>query len=118
MSGFVLSHVGESNTWSTHFLDYGRFARKTREGVDRIKIEGSGQRAIEHAETAPALATPQNDSLNYLVAVLQHRLEPKGDLTSLDTNVAVVRILDAARKSAQTGKAVPLSAAVTDRAAR
>jgi glucose-fructose oxidoreductase len=90
--------------------------------VDTVKADGLKIRLPEdkdeHAETAPALATPQNDSLNYLVAVLQHRLEPKGDLTSLDTNVAVVRILDAARKSAQTGKAVPLSAAVTDRAAR
>jgi glucose-fructose oxidoreductase len=50
--------------------------------------------------------------------VLQHRLEPKGDLTSLDTNVAVVHILDAARQSARTGKAVPLTSTAMDRAGR
>ena len=69
----------------------------------------------EHTEKAPPLASPQDDSLNYLVAVLQHRLEPKGDLSSLDTNVAVVHILDAARQSAQTGKTVQLSSGVVAR---
>ncbi len=72
----------------------------------RVRLPGDTE---EHAEAAPPLASPQDDSLNYLVAVLQHRLEPKGDLTSLDTNVAVVRILDAARQSAHTGHAVQLT---------
>ena len=76
--------------------------------ADDLRVRLTGEQE-EHAEKAPALASPQDDSLNYLVAVLQHRLEPKGDLTSLDTNVAVVRILDAARQSARTGKAVPLA---------
>jgi glucose-fructose oxidoreductase len=31
-------------------------------------------------------------------------LEPKGDLTALDTNVVVMQILDAARESARTGR--------------
>ena len=90
--------------------------------VDTVKADGLRIRLpdepTEHAEKAQALASPQDDSLNYLVAVLQHRLEPKGDLTSLDTNVAVVRILDAARQSARSGKTVPLAASVIDRAAR
>jgi glucose-fructose oxidoreductase len=85
--------------------------------ADGLKIRLPGEKE-EHAEKAPALTSPQDDSLNYLAAVLQHRLEPKGDLSSLDTNVAVVQILDAARQSARTGKAVPLTAVVTDRAAR
>jgi glucose-fructose oxidoreductase len=88
--------------------------------VDTVKADGLRIRLPEepdeHTEKAPPLASPQDDSLNYLVAVLQHRLEPKGDLTSLDTNVAVVHILDAARQSARTGKSVPLTAAVLDRA--
>ena len=87
--------------------------------VDTVKADGLRVRLPdepeEHAEKAAALASPQDDSLNYLVAVLQHRLEPKGDLTSLDTNVAVVHILDAARQSARTGKAVPLTPAVAAR---
>ena len=87
--------------------------------VDTVKADGLRIRLPEdpeeHTEKAQALASPQDDSLNYLVAVLQHRLEPKGDLTSLDTNVAVVHILDAARQSARTGKAVPLTPAVAAR---
>jgi hypothetical protein len=35
-------------------------------------------------------------------------LEPRGDLTALDTNVVVMQILDAARESARTGKTVTL----------
>jgi predicted dehydrogenase len=90
--------------------------------VDTVKADGLKVRLPgeqdEHAEKAPRLASPQDDSLNYLVAVLQHRLEPKGDLTSLDTNVTVVRILDAARQSAKTGKAVQLTSTTMYRAAR
>ena len=85
--------------------------------ADGLKIRLPGEQE-EHAETAPALSSPQDDSLNYLAAVLQHRLEPKGDLTSLDTNVAVVHILDAARQSARTGKAVLLTTTAMDRAGR
>ena len=36
-------------------------------------------------------------------------MEPKGDLTALDTNVIVMQILDAARESARTGKSVTLT---------
>jgi predicted dehydrogenase len=47
--------------------------------------------------------------LSYLAAVLRGQLEPKGDLTALDTNVIVMQILDAARESARTGKSVQLT---------
>jgi glucose-fructose oxidoreductase len=36
-------------------------------------------------------------------------LKPQGDLTSLDTNVTVMQILDAARTSAKTGRTVKLT---------
>lgn len=65
--------------------------------------------SAEHTETAPALTAPENNSLSYLAAVLAGTLRSQHDLTSLDTNVTVVRILDAARRSAQTGRAVSLS---------
>jgi predicted dehydrogenase len=73
----------------------------------RIRLPGEPS---EHIETAPPLAPPQNDSLNYLAAVLNGALHPEHDLTSLDTNVTVVRILDAARRSAQTGHTIQLGA--------
>jgi predicted dehydrogenase len=72
----------------------------------RIRLPGE---SAEHVETAPALAPPQNDSLPYLAAVLHGTLKPQRDLTSLDTNITVVRILDAARRSAQTGRTISLA---------
>ncbi len=76
--------------------------------TDHLRLRLPGEKE-EHTETAPALAAPQNDSLTYLVAVLNGSLHPQGDLTALDTNVKVVRILAAARESANTGKTVTLS---------
>jgi len=73
----------------------------------RLRIRLSGESA-EHFEIAPALAPPQDNSLNYLSAVLAGALHPQHDLTSLDTNVTVVRILDAGRRSAQTGRTITL----------
>ncbi|MGC2617735.1 MAG: Gfo/Idh/MocA family oxidoreductase [Acidobacteriaceae bacterium] len=58
--------------------------------------------------TAPPLAAPEDTSLHYLAAVVRGELHPDGDLTSLDTNVVVMQILDAARESARTGKTVNL----------
>ncbi len=72
----------------------------------RIRLPGEHS---EHVEDAPPLTAPQNNSLNYLAAVLQGTLKPQHDLTSLDTNVTVVRILDAARRSAQTGRTINLT---------
>ena len=72
----------------------------------RIRLHGE---PTEHVETAPALTPPQNSSLSYLAAVINGTLKPQHDLTSLDTNVAVVRILDAARRSAQTGTTIHLA---------
>ena len=40
--------------------------------------------------------------------MLRGEIAAKGDLSSLDTNVVVMQILDAARESARTGKSVQL----------
>jgi predicted dehydrogenase len=72
----------------------------------RLRLPGE---TSEHVENAPALAAPQDNSLNYLAAVLNGSLDPTHDLTALDTNVTVVRILDAARRSAQTGRTIHLA---------
>jgi predicted dehydrogenase len=73
----------------------------------KLRIRLPGDRS-EHIEDAPALTPPHDNSLNYLAAVLNRTLKPDHDLTSLDTNVTVVRILDAARRSAQTGRTIHL----------
>src|SRR5215472_4482112 len=65
--------------------------------------------SAERASTAPSLPDDERSSLAYLVAVLNGKIKDQGDLSALDTNVTVMQILDAARESARTGKAVHLT---------
>jgi predicted dehydrogenase len=48
------------------------------------------------------------DNLVYLAAVLHGKLDPGNDLSSLENNLIVVKILDAARRSARDGKRIVL----------
>ncbi|HXU49043.1 MAG TPA: Gfo/Idh/MocA family oxidoreductase [Candidatus Binatia bacterium] len=66
------------------------------------------QSAAEETVTEPPVAAPEDTSLHYLAAVVRGQILPHGDLSALDTNVTVMRILDAARESARTGKTVQL----------
>lgn len=66
------------------------------------------ERAPEQTMNAAPLAAPEDSSLHYLAAVLRGQLQPDGDLTSLDTNMVVMQILDAARESARTGRTIVL----------
>ena len=72
----------------------------------RIRLAGD---AAEHTATASPLTPPQDTPLHLLLAVLEGQLQPAGDLSALDTNVTVLRILDAARTSAKTGRTMELS---------
>jgi glucose-fructose oxidoreductase len=56
----------------------------------------------------PALAAPYDDPLHYMAAVLRGEIQEGHSVSSLQTNITVSEILDAARQSAQTGKAVAL----------
>lgn len=62
----------------------------------------------EEAATAAALASPHDDVVHYLAAVVRGRLKPAG-LSAIDNNLVVTEILDAARRSARTGRLVRLS---------
>ena len=96
------------------------FGRKDMEvygGTGYVITVGAGQVRVRHENdaeeqvlTAPPLRPPENDSLRYLAAVLAGRVEDKGDLSALDTNVTVMQILDAARESVRTGRTVRLGA--------
>jgi predicted dehydrogenase len=59
----------------------------------------------ENINVKPAAYT---NNISYLTDVLRGKKVPPHDLSSLENNVIVVRILDAARKSAQEGKKVSL----------
>jgi predicted dehydrogenase len=55
------------------------------------------------------LQPPYNDPFSLLEAVARRRVTlPPWDLSSLENNLLVVEILDAARKSAKKGKTVKL----------
>jgi predicted dehydrogenase len=63
----------------------------------------------EEQLTAKPLAPPNDDSLTYLQAVLSGQVRSVGP-SSLETNLVVTEILDAARRSAASGKTVRLAA--------
>jgi len=87
---------------------YGSTGYAITVGPDKLRLRLPRQ-SEEQLTTANPLTGPQNNSLSYLAAVLRGQLDPKGDLTALDTNVVAMQILDAARESARTGKSVKLA---------
>jgi predicted dehydrogenase len=58
----------------------------------------------------PPLPGPKADTLSYFAAVVRGEISPSG-LSSLETNMIVTEILDAARESARTGRRVDLPVA-------
>ena len=84
---------------------YGRTGSVITVGRDQLRV----QREEGHEEqvSAKALPAPYDNSLSYLKAVVRGEIQPEG-LSSLDTNVIVTEILDAARRSAASGKSVQL----------
>jgi predicted dehydrogenase len=74
-------------------------------GRDNLRTRVQG--AQEQTSTPPPLAPDQRDFLAYLTAVVRGNVEPTG-LSSLENNMIVTEILEAARTSARTGKRVPL----------
>jgi len=86
---------------------YGATGYAITEAADRVRTRFSGDKA-ESEGPAPPIVGAENNSLDYLAAVMRGKLKPENDLTSLDTNITVVRILAAARESAKTGRTVHL----------
>src|SRR5216684_425969 len=85
---------------------YGQKGYAITVGRDAVRV-----RLPEKEETstdAKPLEKTKADSVSYLRAVLLGRLKPEGQ-SSLETNVIVTEILDAARQSAATGKTVSLA---------
>ena len=74
---------------------------------DDIRVRRAGGQ--EEQVAAKALAPPYDNSLSLLRAVVIDGMKPEG-LSSLETNITVTEILDAARRSAASGKTVRLPA--------
>jgi len=87
---------------------YGATGYAITVAADKVRIRHEHD-FEEQTTTVPALPARERDSLAYLSAVLRGQIEPKGDLTALDTNVVVMQILDAARESAKSGRSVKLN---------
>jgi predicted dehydrogenase len=97
-------------TWTFSRKDmevYGTKGYVVTEAADHMRARYVPEKA-ESPVTVPPLPDQQSGSLNYLAAVLRGELQPKDDLTTLDTNMIVVQILAAARESAKTGRTVEL----------
>ncbi len=84
---------------------YGQSGYAITVGRDAARVRLSEKQEIS-ADAKP-LEKTKEDSVSYLRAVLLGGLKPEGQ-SSLETNVIVTEILDAARQSAATGKTVSL----------
>src|SRR5882762_10072617 len=85
---------------------YGQKGYAITVGRDAVRVRLPEKEEIS-ADSKP-LEKTKEDSVSYLRAVLLGGLKPEGQ-SSLETNVIVTEILDAARRSAATGKTVLLA---------
>jgi predicted dehydrogenase len=87
---------------------YGATGYAITVGPDKLRVRRQGE-SEDHTVDAPSLNSNERDSLSYLAGVLKGAIQDKGDQSSLDTNVTVMQILDAARESARTGQTVRIA---------
>ena len=82
-------------------------------GVDGYlhALNGNALEERKQSKTTEVQLNPPayTDNLKYLADVLRGKIKADKDLSSLDNNMIVVRILEAARQSAKTGKRVVLN---------
>ena len=72
-------------------------------GKLRLRLAGDQ----EESRTPAALPPEEQDSISYLTAVVRGKRKPSG-LSSLENNMIVTEILEAARESARTGQTIKL----------
>lgn len=87
-------------------------------GIDKSYHAPNGSKLLK--QTSPKkvqeikLIEYYQNHLTYLKDVLKGKINPENDLSSLSNNLIVVEILEAARKSAKSGKRVKMWMHVTD----
>ena len=87
------------------FEVYGQSGYVLARGRDSFRLRQGEEKEVE--KPAPALKGPAADEVSYLVAVTRREIEPSGR-SSLQQNLVVTMILDAARESARTGRRIEL----------
>ncbi len=88
------------------FEVYGEKGYAIATGGNNLRVRLPGQRA-EETRTPSELPADESDSISYLKAVVRGKLKSSG-LNSLENNMIVTEILDAARESVRTGKTITL----------
>ena len=78
-----------------HALDGKNIVSRMRENIKGAKVAGT-------------LSAPEDNPINYLTAVLHHKIAGTDDQASLKYNMVVMEILDAAKRSAALGKRIVL----------
>lgn len=77
-------------------------------GLDNENIYTRMREKKISVKKADSLQAPINNAMNYLAAVLQRKIPGTDDQSSLDYNIIVMQILDAAKRSAASGKRIVL----------
>jgi predicted dehydrogenase len=88
------------------FEVYGTTGYAIATGGDNLRVRLPGAKT-EETHTPPELKPQDANSLNYLIGVVRSQFKPYG-LSSLENNLIVVEILEAARESAKTGRTITL----------
>jgi predicted dehydrogenase len=86
---------------------YGRTGYAKAIDSERIEVRKADESEAQMLK-GENLTPPYDDPLHYMAAILNGEIQEGNSPSSLKTNMAVSEILDAARRSAQTGKAVSL----------
>jgi predicted dehydrogenase len=88
------------------FEVYGATGYAIATGGDNLRVRLPGEKA-EETRTPTPLKPQDADYISYLIGVARGQFKPYG-LSSLENNVIVIEILDAARESARTGRTITL----------
>ncbi|EOR93584.1 oxidoreductase domain protein [Arcticibacter svalbardensis MN12-7] len=76
--------------------------------LDDVNINSLNREKISSNQKAKDLPTQIKDPITYLSAVLRNQVSGTDDLSSLKYNMIVMEILDAAKRSAASGKRIVL----------
>jgi predicted dehydrogenase len=89
---------------------YGVSGQVLAPAKDLLRLQKTGLPDVEVDMPTPPPSSPLRDQLAYLAAVVRGDIQPSGP-SSLEVNMIVTEILDAARESARTGRRIDLPAA-------
>lgn len=76
--------------------------------LDNANIVSRMRENRKGSKTASPLEAPINNAMTYLTAILKNQIPGGDDLSSLKNNMIVMEILDAAKRSAMSGKRIRL----------